>query len=319
LASVVIQLIVGISGDRRVMDIKIDIVSEEGTDLLAPSHDYIFKAIFGLNERKAELISLLNAILNGDPHVEDLTIENSEIPKDIQNGKSVRLDINATSDDRTKFSVEIQCANTGNVMNRSEFYQSKRMPGELHEGQTYDSMPNFISIWFTTYRETKRRYHTSEAVYMFKKSKLDPIEIASEKFRTFIVELEKIDLSKADPNNMFDVWSYFLIAPEEMPKEFLEVEEVKKAMNTLNYVSHDKEQRHIYNSILKARNDEINAMAYARNEGITQGITQGITLGITQGKQETALKALSMGLPLDQISKLTGLSSKEIEALGSGN
>jgi hypothetical protein len=97
-------------------------------------------------------------------------------------------------------------------------------------------------------------------MYMFKESKLDPVEVASEKFRTFIVELEKIDLSKADPNNMFDVWSYFLIAPEGIPKEFLEVEEVKKAMNTLNYVSHDKEQRRIYNSILKSRNDEIKAV-----------------------------------------------------------
>jgi predicted transposase/invertase (TIGR01784 family) len=301
------------------VEIKIDIVSEEGTDLLAPSHDFVFKTIFGLNERKAELISLLNAILNGNPHVKDLTIENSEIPKDIKNGKSVRLDINATSDDRTRFSVEIQCANTGSVMNRSEFYQSKRMPGELQEGQTYDSMPNFISIWFTTYRETKRRYHTSEAMYMFKKSKLDPIEIASEKFRIFIVELAKIDLSKADPNNMFDVWSYFLVAPEEMPKEFLKVEEVKKAMNTLSYVSHDREQRHIYNSILKARNDEINAMAYARNEGRAEGIAIGETRGEARGRVEgikgTAISMLKDGMPVSSVSRYTGLTSKEIESL----
>ncbi|MDR1333971.1 MAG: Rpn family recombination-promoting nuclease/putative transposase [Holosporaceae bacterium] len=295
------------------MEIKIDIVSEEGTDLLAPSHDFIFKTIFGLNERKAELISLLNAILNGNPHVKDLTIENSEIPKDIKNGKSVRLDISATSGDRTKFSVEIQCSNTGNVMNRSEFYQSKRMPGELQEGQTYDSMPNFISIWFTTYKETKRRYHTSEAVYMFKESRLDPVEVASEKFRTFIVELEKIDLSKADPNNMFDVWSYFLIAPEEMPKEFLEVEEVKKAMNTLGYVSHDREQRRIYNSILKARNDEINAMAYAKNEGRDEGRVEGRT----EREKEMARSLLSAGVDINIIANSSGLSLDQIQSLRS--
>ncbi|MDR2681625.1 MAG: Rpn family recombination-promoting nuclease/putative transposase, partial [Holosporaceae bacterium] len=122
------------------MDIKIDVVSEDGTDLLAPSCDFVFKSIFGLNEHKAELISLLNAILKGKPHVENVTIENCEIPKDILNGKSIRLDINATSDDLTKFFIEIQCANVGRVMNRAAFCQSMQMPRELSEGQSYDNL-----------------------------------------------------------------------------------------------------------------------------------------------------------------------------------
>ncbi|MDR1235842.1 MAG: Rpn family recombination-promoting nuclease/putative transposase [Holosporaceae bacterium] len=137
-------------------------------------------------------------------------------------------------------------------------------------------------------------------MYKFRESKLDPIEIASEKFRTFIVELAKIDLSKAVPNNMFDVWSYFLVAPEEMPKEFLEVEEVKKAMNTLSYVSHDREQRRI---IPKARNDEINAMAYA--EGIAIGEARGETRGRVEGIKGTAISMLKDGMPICQ--RYTGL------------
>jgi predicted transposase/invertase (TIGR01784 family) len=293
------------------MDIKIDVVSEEGTDLLAPGCDFVFKSIFGLNEHKTELISLLNAILDGNPHVKDVTIENSEIPKDIIDGKSVRLDINATSDDLTKFSVEIQCANVGRIMNRAAFYQAKQMPGELLEGQSYDNMPNLISIWFTTYKETKRRHHTSEAVYMFRESSLDPIEVASEKFRTFIVELEKIDLSKAKANNMFDVWSYFLIAPDKIPEEFLKIEEVKNAMSTLNYVSHDKNQRRIYNSIVKARNDTINAMAHAKNEGIAIGETRGKK----ERDREIALKMLKKGNSIEDIADLTGLSIEEINSL----
>ncbi|MDR3179926.1 MAG: hypothetical protein LBT70_03435 [Holosporaceae bacterium] len=52
--------------------------------------------------------------------------------------------------------------------------------------------------------------------------------MATEKFRTIIVELKKIDLSKAKADNMFYVWSYFLIAPQEIPEEFWEIAGNKK-------------------------------------------------------------------------------------------
>ena len=54
-------------------------------------------------------------------------------------------------------------------------------------------------------------------------------------------------------------------------------------------------------------------------QGLQQGISQGIQQGISQGSQqkaiETAKNALKMDLPIKQISTLTGLSIKEIQAL----
>ncbi|MDR0968689.1 MAG: Rpn family recombination-promoting nuclease/putative transposase, partial [Holosporaceae bacterium] len=49
-------------------------ILEEKIDLLEPSRDFIFRTIFGTEEHKAELISLLNAILQGAPVIKDLTI-----------------------------------------------------------------------------------------------------------------------------------------------------------------------------------------------------------------------------------------------------
>jgi predicted transposase/invertase (TIGR01784 family) len=324
---IIVQEVVG----NNFMDIKIETVSEEGTDLLAPSCDFVFRNIFGTNGHKAELISLLNAILNGNPHIKELTIENGDIPKDIENGKSIRLDINATADDCTKLVIEIQCYDGGRVINRSAFGQSKQMPEELKEGESYDKIPNLISIWFTTYKETKRRYHTSEAVYMFKESPLDPVEVATEKFRTIIVELKKIDLSKAKADNMFYVWSYFLIAPKEIPEEFLKIKEVNDAMNTLSHVSQDPNKRRVYNSIVRIRNDKINDMTHARDQGIAigekrgekRGIAIGEERGIAIGREEGELRKaremarimLAEGLDATLINKCTELSLQEIESL----
>ena len=60
-------------------------------------------------------------------------------------------------------------------------------------------------------------------------------------------------------------------------------------------------------------------IAVQRQEAYEDGVEKGISQGISQGSQqkaiETAKNALKMDLPIKQISTLTGLSIKEIQAL----
>ena len=65
----------------------------EEFSLLKPTTDFIFKRIFGNEEGKVALISLLNAILNGDPIVKDVKFLNIEIPKEEIYSKASRLDV----------------------------------------------------------------------------------------------------------------------------------------------------------------------------------------------------------------------------------
>jgi predicted transposase/invertase (TIGR01784 family) len=96
---------------------------------------------------------------------------------------------------------------------------------------------------------------------------------------------------------------YFLKAPQELPQEFLEIEEVNKAMNTLTYVSQDPKLRRIYNERLKAQNDAINEISHAKN------------VGRKEGRLEAALSMLKNGLSVELVSKCTGLSEEEIREL----
>ncbi|MBN2435174.1 MAG: hypothetical protein JXK07_07915, partial [Spirochaetes bacterium] len=54
-------------------------------------------------------------------------------------------------------------------------------------------------------------------------------------------------------------------------------------------------------------------------EGIQKGIQKGMKVGVTKGKAEgkleTARAMLKDGFSIDNISKYTGLSEKEIESL----
>jgi predicted transposase/invertase (TIGR01784 family) len=95
--------------------------------------------------------------------------------------------------------------------------------------------------------------------------------------------------------------------------------EVKTWNSTLfkNYKRDLEEMREFYApqiamDILDAKNEGI---ALGKEEGIALGKEEGIALGTAKEKRELARTALAMNLPLDQISKLTGLSTSEIQAL----
>ena len=67
------------------------------------------------------------------------------------------------------------------------------------------------------------------------------------------------------------------------------------------YMSEEEDKRKIQNSLLSE----------AKEEGISQGYTSGINDGIKQ----TAKNLLSMNMPLEDISKATGLTVEEIKSL----
>ena len=65
----------------------------------------------------------------------------------------------------------------------------------------------------------------------------------------------------------------------------------------------------------KAQHDEAQALHHAEQKGFQKGIQQGIQQGASGRNIEIARNLLKINLPLDQISKATGLTVAEIEDL----
>ena len=220
-----------------------------GVDLLPPSNDYVFASLFGKKSHERVLVCLLNAILNGKPYIKSVKLEPTEYKKTSIDGKSIRLDIVATSDDGTSLNVEIQCKCNGNIEDRASFYKARLRSDKLKEGEDYTSIPDIISIWICVEPETNRKGCCHEIVDMYKDNGIDPIEIASEKMRHFIIELTKLEATpKSFLNDMFTIWMTFIKDPETIPPEFLEIPEVKEAMDELTYMSSDPETRAVYDA-----------------------------------------------------------------------
>ena len=71
------------------------------------------------------------------------------------------------------------------------------------------------------------------------------------------------------------------------------------------YMSEEEDKKKIQNSLLSE----------AKEEGISQGYTSGINDGISKEKVSIAKNLLSMNMPLEDISKATGLSIKILNEL----
>ena len=264
-------------------------------DLLPVKNDYVFAKLFGSESHKRVLVCLLNAILNGKPHIKDVTLDPTEYKKRSPDGKSVRLDIAATTDNGTRVNVEIQCRDTGDIADRMAFYNSKRLQSELKEGESYGSIPDIITIWICGASVTKRKGCVNEIVDMYKENGIDPVEIASEKMWKFIIELTKLENTpKRFCNDMFTVWMRLINDPNNVPEEFLKIPEVKEAMDELNALSMDKATRAEYEARIKELNDfhASNTTNYkkGKEEGREEGRKEGERIGSQTRKKLDLIK-----------------------------
>ena len=304
-------------------------------ELLDIQRDYIFKLVFGAERNKKVLISLLNAILKGDPQVHDIKILNPEIPKIFRKGKTVRLDIRADIGDEKYVDIEIQVAGALDASDRAVQYlaamltehskSKKHLKERLPEGTILDyRYPKVIGIWIFANTVTARRSAINKAQMTFEKNEVEDYEIMTKKARIIFIELPKFHPKKPSRQDMLNAWLAFLKDPNDSATHKVS-EEIEDAFETLKVVSVNEKIRRTYQSILDKENDILiersRAVQIARDEERAKAevekkeLTEKAEAREKELKIETAKNALSMGLTVEQVAKITGLSTEEIQKL----
>jgi predicted transposase/invertase (TIGR01784 family) len=284
------------------------------TGLLDPKLDYIFKTIFGTEEKKPLLISLLNAIFKGQPHIKDITLENTDIAKILGTNKDSRLDVKATSDDGTKLDIEIQCKNTGEIPRRARHYLANMVPTLVNSGESYKG-PNVIGIWILGENVTKRQKAINDAYMTFQPNDLDPFQVMTDSMRIIFIELPKFNPKDGDAKDLLTAWLSFLKDPIFMDEKCLRIKEVKVAMETLKYISADDEVRAIADLRQKTINDYNSEMTVAREKGYEEGLEEVRKEGRQKEKIEIARSLLAKGISSETVKQCTQLSIEEIKLL----
>jgi len=297
-----------------------------------PRVDIAFKKLFGVEENKDLLISLINAIVSTEDQVKSIKLLNPHNPQNFKSEKLSILDIKAEGHHGKRFNIEIQMTDHADYDKRALYYWAKLYAEQLEPGHNYDKLNKAIGIHilnFTSILESKKYHNTfhiteqESGVRYFKELELHTIEL--NKFDTGIEDDFQKLLSKM--KEKIDIWCAFLTKYDllskkqaELPKEPNYVE-LKKALHIIEVMNFSDEERNSYEDHLKWLRDETSALEKkfrdGREAGKVEGKVEGRAEGEAIGIEKTAVKMLKENADIKFIATVTGLSENEILRLKS--
>jgi predicted transposase/invertase (TIGR01784 family) len=285
-----------------------------------PRVDIAFKKIFGVEENKDLLISLINSIVGEEDQVVEVTLLNPYNLQSFKTDKLSILDIKAKSETGKRFNIEIQITDESDYDKRALYYWGKLYTEQLKVSEEYSTLSKAIGIHilnFTSIPDVDN-YHNifhivekKTGVQYFKDLELHTIELT--KFSNN--SNEELDELLAKIKRTLDIWVTFLtrndlINRENLPDK-LDNPLLKKALHVLDVMSFGELELQAYEERLKWLRVEANTLKKYEAKAREEGREEGQQIGIIK----TARIMRSKGLPIAVINECTGLSESEIEKL----
>ena len=289
--------------------------------------DYIFKRVFAFEGNESVLKDFLEAILKKD--IKEVTIKNPEIIPYEKDEKRGLLDIKAETDDGTILDIEMQMKDKKNTEERGVQYLGNMITSQLQVGDDYTKLKKSIVIFITNYNFLKRNSYHSVGKMKFDETLEEEYvdmgyeqeeQIASKYIEFHYIELPKYKKKEPSKFTKLDQWMcVFTQRKEEIMLAEKENKEIKKAMNTLDFISEDPKERERHNSIIMAEYNRLTSEHNFFEAGVEEGIKKGIEKGIEKGKKEGIIKIakamLEKNIPIETIMEITELTKEEIEKL----
>ena len=296
---------------------------------LNPKADLTFKKVFGENEDL--VMSLLNALLPLDEgkqieHVEYLTPE--MVPENPGKKNSV-VDVRCRETGGRHFIVEMQMNWNNEFQQRVILNTVKAVVKQLGTNEDYSLLQPVYAL--NLINDVGFDAGPDEFYHDYAIVNVEHSDRIIEGLRFIFVELPKFKPQTIKERKMAVLWLRFLteIAEDtvEAPAELLENEATRKALGLVEKSAMTEGQPYAYEKFWLAVVDErILREAAAKkgyNEGMEKGLAEGMQKGVQKGMQKGMQKGIytvarnmkQMGLSLEDITKATGLSEKEIAEL----
>lgn len=270
---------------------------------MSPKIDFCFKELM---ENTKIRIGFLSAVLNLSPgQIKSTRLLNTNLRREHEEEKQGILDVRLTLNNDMEIDIEIQLAKLKVWGDRSLFYLSKMYAEQIGVGEKYTVFKKCISISildFTLFEDTNEFY----SCFHIREDKRNTI--LTDKMEFHVLELSKLP-KDFDKNNSILLWAKFINAESE--EEFLMVAKensyIEEAYHQLTVISQDKEKRLQYEARQKA--------IWDHNTFLFEAEQRGEERGQYKSKVEIVKNAFHLGLPMEQIMLLTGLSQKNIEEI----
>ena len=285
-----------------------------------PKVDYAFKKVFGSEANVPVLLSLLEAVLKPPPERRIIALEilNPFNDKDALDDKLSILDVKARDQQGRQYNVEMQMVGASSFLQRVLYYWAVLHSQQLREGSPYTATQPTISISFVNgvLFPQVPDYHLDFQL----RSARHPGLIFSDQQSMHVLELRKFGRRAEELTDPLDVWCYFLVHGMELDTDNLPVAmrtpAVQKAMEVLQMLTQNNEERERYESRHKAEWDRVAFVREARElglaEGLEKGREEGLEKGLVLGRIHVYQRLLK--LPLTPREALLDLPLAELQA-----
>jgi predicted transposase/invertase (TIGR01784 family) len=256
--------------------------------LLDPTNDLVFKML--LLRNPFLLRSMIEAVLGLKQPIQDLVVQNPEIPKDFPGDKGIVLDIRVRLHDGRQIDLEMQSTVPPGTRVRFLYYWAKVFTDSMVMGQDYTILRPCISIlWFKESLLKGSRFHS-----IFHLSEDESRDLFTEEIEFHVLELPKLHLATADRQAKLERWARFLRAQsgEELEELAREDSTMTTAKNTLEELSSDPVAQRLARERETAVLMHRHLMNSSLEHGLKQGRAEGEARGEAKGRAEGEAKAV---------------------------
>jgi predicted transposase/invertase (TIGR01784 family) len=238
-------------------------------------------------------------------------IESKDLPADIFEGKSGKLDVLGRLDNGAKVNVEVQIKNHFNIAKRSLFYWSKKYTWNMKSGDDYSGLVPVIAVNIIDFPLFNiEDFHTS--FHLWEDGNKDIM--LSDVCEIHFLDMVKFRKTGYNLNDRLHRWLVYFDerSPAELIEEVVKMDSaIHLAQEKLELISRDPDLLRAYEQYEKAASDWTSNMNAARTEGLAEGEKKGES----EAKLTVARKLKELGYDQNIISNATGLDSETVNNL----
>jgi predicted transposase/invertase (TIGR01784 family) len=287
----------------------------------SPTIDFVFRKLFGSEENKDLLISLINSIVEPRLHLTDVVIKNPFNLAAYKGSKESIVDIKAQDQDGNWYGIEMQVHGHIFYGKRAIFYAARGYVDQLEAGQHYSALNATIGIHFLDFDLFADSRMVRQFVFKDMETNEHPEQL---KFlQLYFVELRKLHKGWPDISTPRDRWVAFMangegLHPQSLPATLLAEPAITKAVAELERMGADPELREIYEAEEKARMVDAAQLQYAERRGEQRGERRGEQRGEQRGRQSLLLHVMARHIadvPPHIAARLEKLTPNQLDEL----
>ena len=267
-----------------------------------PKTDFVFKRIFGAEERKPLLIALLNHLLEleGKRRILDVQHLSLEQHVAVPELKLSIVDVKCTDASGRRFVVEMQVAKVEGIEKRIVYNASKAYVMQLRSAEEYPTLCDVIGVTICNFKLWPRKDKSGQfKVPMLSRWRMQEQHgggVGLPQVQYAFLELPKYAAGD-DPRTLVDKWAYFFREAKNlnMVPPALSEAPFRGALDVARTSSFTPEEWEAYERAKMAEQDARGALAVAHQEGKEEGLEEGHKSGLAEGHKSGLSEGATAG------------------------